>query len=45
MYVEYEHGDLTGFHGATVRSPKFPPPPRYNADENSRYYQTCKVSN
>ena len=43
LYVEYELGDMTGFHGATIRSPKFPPPPEYNARKGP-FYQGCKVS-
>ena len=42
LYVEYERGDRTGFHGATIKSPKFPPPPKYNARKGP-FYQSCKV--
>ena len=42
LYVEYENGEMTGFHGATIRSPKFPPPPKYNA-KKGQFYQSCKV--
>ncbi len=49
LYVEYRDGQV-GLHrgGAALRSPVFPPPPRYNAEkadaEMSKYYASCRVS-
>ena len=48
LYVEYRDGEVSHHRGAALRSPVFPPPPRYNAEkadqERSKYYASCRVS-
>ena len=34
----------TEVSGTVLRSPTFPPPPKYNNDASSPYYRSCRVS-
>ena len=43
LYVGYPNG-VAEVSGAGLRSPTFPPPPKYNNNASSPYYKTCRVS-
>ena len=43
LYVGYLNGETTDFSGASLRSPTFPPPPKYNNNASSPFYRSCRV--
>ena len=44
LFVEYRTSDRIGFlKGAMLKSPSFPPPPKYNNIKTSKFYRSCKV--
>ena len=45
LYVGYPNGVTTEVSGAGLRSPSFPPPPKYNNNASSPYYKSCRVCN
>lgn len=44
LYLEYNGSRVGNFQTAMLRSPTFPPQPKYNANATSKYFESCRVS-
>eukprot|EP00094_Tigriopus_californicus_P000196 TCALIF_00190-PA protein Name:"Similar to ALK ALK tyrosine kinase receptor (Homo sapiens)" AED:0.10 eAED:0.10 QI:0/0.88/0.72/0.94/0.88/0.94/18/0/1347 len=43
LYLEYNGSRVGNFQTAMLRSPTFPPQPKYNANATSRYFESCRI--